>query len=79
MGDRRSVSGALAAFAAGIRVENLPDDVVHQAVRCLVDWLGCTIAGAATPESARVRAAIRAMEPDGSRAAGIVGTLDRGS
>jgi 2-methylcitrate dehydratase PrpD len=79
VGDRRSVSGALAAFASGIRVENLPDDVVHQAVRCLVDWLGCTIAGAARPESARVRAAIRAMEPDGSRAAGIVGTLDRGS
>ena len=52
---------------------------MHQAVRCLVDWLGCTIAGAATPESARVRAAIRAMDPDGSRAAAIVGTPERTS
>ena len=52
---------------------------MHQAVRCLVDWLGCTIAGAATPESGRVRAGIRAMDPDGSRAAGIVGTAQRTS
>jgi 2-methylcitrate dehydratase PrpD len=73
------VSAALAAFASGVRVEDLPDDVVHQAVRCLVDWLGCTIAGAVTPESGRVRAAIRAMDPDGSTAAGIVGTRERTS
>jgi 2-methylcitrate dehydratase PrpD len=77
--DRNSVSAALAAFASGVRVENLPDDVVHQAVRCLVDWLGCTIAGAVTPECGRVRAAIRAMDPDGSGAAGIVGTRERAS
>ena len=77
MSDRTSVSGALAAFASGIRAENIPEDVAHQAVRCLVDWFGCTIAGAATPESGRVRAAIRAMDPDGSRAAGIVGTRER--
>jgi 2-methylcitrate dehydratase PrpD len=75
--DQSPVSGALASFASGVRVESLPDDVVHQAVRCLVDWLGCTIAGAVTPESARVRAAIRTMDPDGSRAAGIVGTAER--
>jgi 2-methylcitrate dehydratase PrpD len=75
--DRKPVSGALAAFASGLLAENLPGDVVHQAVRCLVDWLGCTIAGAATPESGRVRAAIRAMDPDGSKVAGIVGTRER--
>jgi 2-methylcitrate dehydratase PrpD len=79
VGDRYPVSGALAAFASGVRAENLPDGVVHQAVRCLVDWLGCTVAGAVTPESSRVRAAIRAMDPDGSRAAGIVGTRERSS
>ena len=74
-----SVSSALAAFAAGVRTENLPADVVQQAVRCLVDWLGCTIAGAATSESARVRAGILALDPDGSRAAAIVGTGQRAS
>jgi 2-methylcitrate dehydratase PrpD len=77
VGERIPVSAALAAFASDVRVENLPEEVVHQAVRCLVDWLGCTIAGAATPECGRVRAAIRAMDPDGSRAAGIVGTRER--
>jgi 2-methylcitrate dehydratase PrpD len=77
VGDRTAVSAALAAFASGVRFENLPEDVVHQAVRCLVDWLGCTLAGAGTPESGRVRAAIRAMDPDRSRAAGIVGTRER--
>ncbi|HTH87287.1 MmgE/PrpD family protein [Mycobacterium sp.] len=79
MSDRIPVSRALAAFASEVRAENLPDDVVHQAVRCLVDWLGCAVAGAATPESARVRAAIRAMDPDGSRAAAIIGTPERTS
>jgi 2-methylcitrate dehydratase PrpD len=69
----------LAAFAAGVRTENLPADVVHQAVRCLVDWLGCTIAGSATSESKRVRAGILALDPEGSRAAAIVGTGQRAS
>ncbi len=74
------ISGALATFAAGVRTEDLPAEVVHQAVRCLVDWLGCTIAGSATPEGARVRAGIRAVDPgDGSRTAGIVGTPQRAS
>src|SRR5689334_12050468 len=75
--DRIAVSGALAAFASGVRFDTLPHAVVHQAVRCLVDWLGCAVAGAATPESGRVRAAIRAMDPDGSRTAAIVGTSER--
>jgi 2-methylcitrate dehydratase PrpD len=74
-----SVSAALAAFASDVRAENLPEQVMHQAVRCMVDWLGCTIAGAATAQSQRVRAAIRAMDPDSSRAAVIIGTPDRSS
>jgi 2-methylcitrate dehydratase PrpD len=75
--DNHSVSSALATFAAGVRTENLPAEVVHQAVRCLVDWLGCTIAGSATPEGEKVRAGIHALDPDGSRTAGIVGTPQR--
>jgi 2-methylcitrate dehydratase PrpD len=72
-----AVSNALAAFAADVRTENLPTDVVHQGVRCLVDWLGCTIAGSATPEGEKVRAGIHALDPNGSRTAGIVGTAQR--
>jgi 2-methylcitrate dehydratase PrpD len=75
-----SASGALARFAADVQAENVPEDVVHQAVRCLVDWLGCTIAGSATPECAKVRAGIRALDgAEGARTAAIVGTPQRTS
>ena len=72
------VSRALAAFAAAVRIDDLPADVVHQAVRCAVDWLGCTIAGSATDEGRRVRAGIGALDAgDGSRSAAIVGSRQR--
>ncbi|MGY4654581.1 MmgE/PrpD family protein [Mycobacterium sp. URHB0021] len=77
MSDRSSVSSGLATFASGLTADDLPDDVVHQAVRCLVDWLGCAIAGSATPECAAVRAGIDALDPGGSRAATIVGSPQR--
>jgi len=74
----QSVSRALAAFAAAVRIDDLPVDVVHQAVRCAVDWLGCTIAGSATDEGRRVRAGIGALDAgDGSRSAAIVGSRQR--
>jgi 2-methylcitrate dehydratase PrpD len=73
-----TTSAELAGFAAGLRVEDLPPGVVHQAVRCLVDWLGCTLAGSATDEAARVRAGIAAIDSgDGSRSATIVGARQR--
>ena len=78
MTEERAVSRELAGFAAALRIDDLPADVVHQAVRCLVDWLGCTIAGAATAEGARVRAGIGALDAgDGSRTAAIIGTCQR--
>lgn len=78
MTDNHAISSELADFAAGIRVEELPADVVHQAVRCLVDWLGCTLAGSATEEAADVRTGIKALDAgDGSRTATIVGTRSR--
>jgi 2-methylcitrate dehydratase PrpD len=74
----QSVSRALATFAAAVRIDDLPSEVVHQAVRCVVDWLGCTIAGSATDEGERVRAGIGALDAgDGSRSAAIVGTRQR--
>ena len=78
MTDEQPISRALAGFAAAVRIDDLPADVVHQAVRCLVDWLGCTIAGSATREGERVRAGINALDAgDGSRTAAIVGTRQR--
>jgi 2-methylcitrate dehydratase PrpD len=76
--DEQSISRALALFAAALRVDDLPGDVVHQAVRCLVDWLGCTIAGSATAEGERVCAGIGALDAgDGSTSAPIIGTRQR--
>ena len=78
MTEEHAVSRALAEFAAGLGIDDLSADVVHQATRCLVDWLGCTIAGSATGEGARVRAGISALDAgDGSRTAPIVGTRQR--
>jgi 2-methylcitrate dehydratase PrpD len=76
--DEQAISRALAGFAAALRIDDLPDDVVHQAVRCLVDWLGCTVAGSATAEGQRVRTGIGALDAgDGSRTAPIIGTRQR--
>lgn len=78
MSNGQGISADLATFAAGLRVTDLPRDVVHQASRCLIDWLGCTLAGSATDEAALVRAGIAALDPgDGSRTAVIVGTAQR--
>ncbi len=75
MVDEQAISRTLAEFAATMSIDDLPADVVHQAVRCLVDWLGCTIAGSATAEGARVHAGIGALDAgDGTRTAPIVGT-----
>ena len=78
MADEQAVSRTLAEFAATLTIGVLPAEVVHQAVRCLVDWLGCTVAGSATIEAHRVRAGISALDAgDGSRTAPIVGTSTR--
>ena len=38
-----SVSHRFARYALGLKYEMLPEDVVHQAKRCLLDALGCAI------------------------------------
>jgi 2-methylcitrate dehydratase PrpD len=42
----------LAKFIAGLNASDIPPDVLHQAKRCLVDWLGVTLAGSADPSVA---------------------------
>ncbi|MGH2775732.1 MAG: MmgE/PrpD family protein [Actinomycetota bacterium] len=39
----------LSDFITRLSVERLPEAVVHQAKRCLMDWLGVTLAGSADP------------------------------
>lgn len=49
------VTAALARHAAGIRWDELPDEVQVVARQCLLDWLGCTIAGSQEPLAAILR------------------------
>lgn len=39
------VTAALADFVSGLRLDDLPGDVALAGSCCLLDWLGCTIAG----------------------------------
>jgi 2-methylcitrate dehydratase PrpD len=44
----RSISDDVAVFIARTRYEDLPLDVVHETKRCMLDAIGCAIAGIAT-------------------------------
>jgi 2-methylcitrate dehydratase len=46
---RSSISYQFARYALGLNYEMLPQDVVHQAKRCLLDALGCAIGGYQAP------------------------------
>jgi 2-methylcitrate dehydratase PrpD len=43
------VSTALSGFLAAIRFEDLPDGVVHEARRGVLDWIGCALAASRHP------------------------------
>ena len=55
----------LAAWSAALSWEGLPGPVRHAARRALVDTIGVTLAGAATPLVARLRAHARECYGDG--------------
>ncbi|MFT6580052.1 MAG: 2-methylcitrate dehydratase PrpD [Alphaproteobacteria bacterium] len=47
--EHADVTRLLAANSSGLKIENLPDEVIFVAKQCILDWLGVTIAGAADP------------------------------
>lgn len=73
MGETRQ----LAAFAAGLQLERCPAPVVAQAKRCIVETLGCALAGSRTP---LVQAAVQAVKRQGEGGcAAIIGMGFRGA
>ena len=42
-------TAALCDFVAGLGLDDVPPEVLHQATRCLIDWLGVTLDGASDP------------------------------
>jgi 2-methylcitrate dehydratase PrpD len=66
-------SRALAAFAAGLRFEDLPAPVVHQACRLVLDAVGCAVsAWVEDPEKARIARGMAALYP-ATPGAGVIG------
>jgi len=60
----------LAEFAAGLEFEDLPGEVRERAGRCVLDWLGCALAGAAEPLGRTVRG--MAVEAGGRAEAAVI-------
>jgi 2-methylcitrate dehydratase PrpD len=50
----------LASYVAGSRIEKIPGDVIHEAKRSLLNWVGCAVGGSGEPA---VETAIRALLP----------------
>ena len=65
----------LANYLVTSKIEDIPDDVRHEARRSLVNYLGCALGG--SPEPA-MDAAMRALGPySGSRTARVLGRSER--
>jgi 2-methylcitrate dehydratase PrpD len=79
MAHSTGVSSRLAAFAAGLSCADLPGETVHQARRCLLDWVGCAVAGSSEQQSGNLRRSLRALDGAGAGTAPIVGTSQRSS
>lgn len=71
----QTISGLLAEFAAGLRFEDIPEDVRNLAQFVLLDTVGCALAGSTTEEARLVRVAMRALGGNGD--ANIWGTDQR--
>ena len=76
--DSPSLSEALAEFTAGMRLEQLPTQVVDHARLLLLDALGAALAGAGTAEATSMAEAVRTCAGDGGPSA-IWGTGRRTS
>src|SRR6188768_117141 len=62
---------ALADFASNLRYEDLPEEVVHEALRRIIDTLGCGYGGFHTDTAAIARDV--AAEHSGPRTAHVLG------
>jgi 2-methylcitrate dehydratase PrpD len=70
-----SETRALASYILNSRLEDIPEDVRHEARRAIVNFVGCAVGGAPHPA---VDAAIQALGPyAGKPTAGILGRTER--
>ena len=69
------VTTALARWVTELRYEDLPDSVVHQVKRLILDYYSAVIAGSTAPTSRAVQSYF--AQTESGSAAGVVGTQDR--
>jgi len=50
----------LASYIVSSRIDKIPDDVIHEAKRSILNWVGCAVGGSGEPA---VETAIRALLP----------------
>ncbi|MGH2555421.1 MAG: MmgE/PrpD family protein [Actinomycetota bacterium] len=62
----------LASFVASLDTSSIPDDVQHQAKRCLIDWLGVALAGSQDPGVGPMLATVERV--GGKGPAAVLGT-----
>ena len=73
--DAHNVTAGLAEFLADSRWEDVPSPVRHEAVRSLLDWLGCALGGCRDDAVDRVLALL--AEVSGPPAATVIGRGER--
>jgi 2-methylcitrate dehydratase PrpD len=71
----QSASERLAGHVAGLRLDRMPAEVVHEAKRAIIDTLGAALGGARSDEVERLVAAVR--DYDRGREAGLWGRSER--
>lgn len=59
--NRSSIAYQYARYGLGLSYEVLPDEVAHQAKRCVLDAVGCTIGAYFAPARAKYEAMIKEL------------------
>jgi 2-methylcitrate dehydratase len=75
--ERSSVAHQAARYALAVAAVQLPDEVVHQAKRCLLDALGCALASHHAPAFGVAQAVVDRL--GGAPEATVIGTCQRTS
>lgn len=68
----RGPTQELAQWASSLTTNDIPDQVQHEAVRCLVDWIGVAVAGSADQAATPVRSVVDRV--GGTGTATVLGT-----
>jgi 2-methylcitrate dehydratase PrpD len=76
-GVAKSIAGCLGAWVAGLSLEQVPEDALHIARRCIADTISVAVAGSRTPVAKRVRDHVSTQY--GSEPCSLLGTSDSAS